>query len=81
MLALLGRMEEARAELAKARNCPLFKYCTYGKCKDADIYEAYIEEITGNREKAKALYLAGQKNWPDELDFRSGEIRLKKKKG
>ena len=81
LLALLGRDAEARAELEKARNCPLCKYCTYGKCKDADIYEAYIEEIAGNREKAKALYLAGQKNWPDELDFRSGEIRLKKKKG
>ena len=81
LLALLGRMEEARAELAKARSCPLCKYCTYGKCKDADIYEAYIEEIAGNRAKAKDLYLAGQKNWPDELDFRSGEIRLKKKKG
>ena len=36
---------------------------------------------TESREKARALYLAGQKNWPDELDFRSGEIRLKKKKG
>lgn len=81
LLALLGRMEEARAELEKARSCPLCKYCTYGKCKDADIYEAYIEEIAGNRTKAKELYLAGQKNWPDELDFRSGEIRLKKKKG
>ena len=41
----------------------------------------YIEEIAGNRAKARELYLAGQKNWPDELDFRSGEIRLKKKKG
>lgn len=81
LLALLGRENEARTELEKARSCPLCKYCTYGKCKDADIYEAYIEEIAGNREKAKALYLAGQKNWPDELDFRSGEIRLKKKKG
>ena len=81
LLALLGRMEEARAELALARECPLCKNCSYGKCKDADIFEAYIEEIAGNRAKAKALYLAGQKNWPDELDFRSGEIRLKKKKG
>mgnify|MGYP003292550840 CR=1 FL=1 len=40
-----------------------------------------IEEIAGNREKAKELFLSGQKNWPDELDFRTGEIRLKKKKG
>ena len=81
LLALVGRMEEARAELERARKCPLCKTCTYGSCKDADIFEGYIEEIAGNREKAKELYLAGQKNWPDELDFRSGEIRLKKKKG
>ena len=81
LLALLGRMDESRAELALARKCPLCKHCTYGSCKDADIYEAYIEEISGNRDKARALYLAGQKNWPDELDFRTGEIRLKKKRG
>ena len=81
LLALVGRMEEARAELALARKCPLCRTCTYCRCKDADIFEAYIEELAGNRDKAKALYLAGQKNWPDELDFRSGEIRLKKKKG
>lgn len=81
LLALLGRLEEARSELDKARKCPLCKTCSYGSCKDADIFEGYIEEIAGNRAKAKELYLAGQKNWPDELDFRSGEIRLKKKKG
>ena len=81
LLALVGRMEEARAELELARKCPLCKHCTYGRCKDADIYEAYIEEIAGNRDKARELYLAGRKNWPDELDFHSGEIRLKKKRG
>lgn len=81
LLALAGRMDEARAELKLARKCPLCKHCTYGRCKDADIYEAYIEEIAGNRDKARELYLAGRKNWPDELDFHSGEIRLKKKRG
>ncbi|MBQ7231093.1 MAG: tetratricopeptide repeat protein [Oscillospiraceae bacterium] len=81
LLALVGRMDEARVEVQKSRSCPLCKTCTYSRCKDADIFEAYIEEIAGNRAKARELYLAGQKNWPDELDFRSGEIRLKKKKG
>ena len=81
LLALVGRVDEARAELELARKCPLCKHCTYGRCKDADIYEAYIEEIAGNRDKARELYLAGRKNWPDELDFHSGEIRLKKKRG
>lgn len=81
LLAILGREAEARADLQRGRECPLCKTCTYHRCKDADIYEAYIEEIAGNREKAKELFLLGQKNWPDELDFRTGEIRLKKKKG
>ena len=80
LLALLGRIEEARAELALARKLPLCRQCTYGKCKDADIFEAYIEEITGNRSRAMELHLAGQQNWPDELDFHAGVTRLKKNK-
>ena len=80
LLALLGRMDEARAELTLARKLPLCRQCTYCTCKDADIYEGYLEEIAGNREKARALYLAGQKNWPDELDFHAGLTRLKKNK-
>lgn len=79
-LAILGRVEEARAELALARNLPLCRQCTYCTCKDADIYDAYIEEIIGNRSKAMELHLAGQKNWPDELDFHAGVTRLKKNK-
>ena len=80
LLALAGRVEEARAELELARSLPLCRQCAYCKCKDADIYEAYIEEITGNRAKAMELHLAGQKNWPDELDFHAGVTRLKKNK-
>ena len=80
LLALLGRIDEARAELELARNRPLCRSCAYGKCKDADIFECYIEEIIGNREKAMELNLAGQKNWPDELDFHAGVTRLKKNK-
>ena len=80
LLALAGRVEEARAELEMARSLPLCRQCAYCKCKDADIYEAYIEELTGNRAKAMELHLAGQKNWPDELDFHAGVTRLKKNK-
>lgn len=80
LLALLGRIEEARAELKLARQLPLCRQCAYCRCKDADIFEAYIEEITGNRSKAMELHLAGQKNWPDELDFHAGVTRLKKNK-
>ncbi len=78
-LALLGRAEEAMAELEAVRKLPLCLYCPYGSCKDADIYEAQIEEILGNTEKAQKLYAAGRAKWPDDLDFAAGEARLKKK--
>lgn len=78
-LAILGRIEEAKEELEKARKQPLCAFCEYGNCKDADIYEAQIEEILGNTEQARKLYTAGRTKWPDDLDFASGENRLKKK--
>lgn len=79
VLAILGKAEEAKAELTKIRGLPLCDFCEYGGCKDADIYEAQIEEILGNTDTAKKLYMAGKAKWPDELDFASGEARLKKK--
>ena len=78
-LAILGRVEEAKEELTRTRKLPLCDFCEYGSCKDADIYEAHIEEILGNKENAKKLYVAGRTNWPDELDFAAGEARMKKK--
>ena len=78
-LAILGRGEEAKEELARTRKLPLCDFCEYGSCKDADIYEAHIEEILGNTENAKKLYAAGKINWPDDLDFTAGEKRLQKK--
>ncbi|MBE6949978.1 MAG: tetratricopeptide repeat protein [Ruminococcaceae bacterium] len=81
LLALVGREAEARAELETVRALPLCEHCTYGRCKDADIFEAYIEEIAGNWDRARELFQAGKQNWPDELDFHAGETRLKKKKG
>lgn len=79
MLAVLGRTEEAKAELARTRTLPLCHFCEYGSCKDADIYEAQIEEILGNKETAQKLYTEGKAKWPDDLDFISGQRRLKKK--
>lgn len=81
LLMLAGREDEARAELEACRKRPLCEFCSYGACKDADIFEAYIEELAGNHARAKELYQKGRKNWPDELDFVSGENRMKKKKG
>lgn len=79
MLAMLGRAEEAKAELAKTRALPLCHFCEYGRCKDADIFEAQIAEILGNADEARKLYTAGKAKWPDDLDFVSGLQRLKKK--
>lgn len=78
-LAILGRVEEAKTELANTRKLPLCDFCEYGSCKDADIYEAHIEEILGNADNAKKLYTAGRTKWLDDLDFAAGEARLKKK--
>ena len=80
VLALLGRQSQAREELARVRSMPLCEFCEYGQCKDADIYEAAIEDLCGSRDKALELYRAGKRKWPDELDFISGEVRLKRKK-
>ena len=78
-LAILGRIEESKQELARARELPLCISCSYGSCKDADIYEAFIEEVMGNTQQAAKLYAAGRMKWPDEIDFAAGEARLKKK--
>ena len=79
VLAILGRFEEAKAELVRIRQLPLCDFCEYGVCKDADIYEAAIEEIIGNTAGAQKLYAAGRAKWPDELDFAAGEMRLNRK--
>ena len=79
ILAILGKTQEAKAELNRTRTLPLCHFCEYGSCKDADIYEAQIEEILGNTEKAQKLYTAGRAKWPDDLDCIAGELRLKKK--
>jgi len=79
-LAILGRADEAREELARCRSMPLCEFCEYCRCKDADIYEAFVEEVLGNSATALDLFSTGKANWPDELDFISGENRLKKGK-
>ena len=79
VLAILGRFDEARDALAQARSMPLCNNCVYGGCKDADVFEAEIEEIRGNRDKALELFRKGTGKWPDELDFVSGIARLTRK--
>ncbi|MBQ2896474.1 MAG: tetratricopeptide repeat protein [Oscillospiraceae bacterium] len=79
VLAILGRMEEAKAELALVRTLPLCENCDYCACKDADIFEANLEEIGGNWQRALELYRAGAARWSDDLDFAAGIERMKRK--
>ncbi|MBQ7891421.1 MAG: hypothetical protein IJ359_04610 [Erysipelotrichaceae bacterium] len=75
-LAILGRIDEAKAELDVVYNLPLCDGCNYCYCKDADIFKANIEEICGNYDKAMELYQDSIKRWSDDLDFISGIRRL-----
>ena len=79
VLAILGRFEEAVAELEAVRQLPLCESCSYCACKDADIFEANIEEIRGNWTRALALHRAGAERWHDDMDFVSGARRMMRK--
>ena len=76
VLAILGRFDEAIAELDAVYKLPLCDGCNYCLCKDADIFKANIEEVRNNFEKAMELHSVGAENWPDDLDFVSGMRRL-----
>lgn len=78
-LAILGRVDEAKAELNTVYKLPLCDGCNYCYCKDADIFKANIEEVYGNFEKAMELYLDSTKRWSDDLDFVSGIRRIKRR--
>ena len=79
MLAILGRFEEAIAELEAVRKLPLCEGCNYCSCKDADIFEANMEEIRGNWTRALELHRAGAERWHDDMDFVSGARRMMRK--
>lgn len=78
-LALTGRLPEGRKALEAARQLPLCRFCPYGSCKDAEIYEAAMEEFLGDPDRAMALYTQGQARWPDDTDFAAGLARLRKR--
>ena len=79
ILAILGRFEEAIEELNVVRNLPLCETCNYCSCKDADIFEANMEEIHGNWAKALELHSRGAEKWPDDMDFIAGARRMMRK--
>ena len=79
VLALLGNVAEATAELRAVVEGGLCESCAYGDCKDAYIFEAEIEELFGDRKHAAELYEKYSRAWPDELDFASGLARINRK--
>ena len=79
VLAILGRFDEAVAELEAVRELPLCETCSYCSCKDADIFEANIEEIRGNWARALELHRTGAERWHDDMDFVSGARRMMRK--
>ena len=79
MLAILGRFEEAAAELEAVRRLPLCESCSYCSCKDADIFEANMEEIRGNWSRALELHRSGAERWHDDMDFVAGARRMMRK--
>ena len=78
-LAILGREDEAWEELKAVRAMALCENCDYGKCKDADIFEANMYEVFGDYRRAMELHRQGRELWPDDLDFASGIARMKRK--
>lgn len=79
MLAMLGRFGEAEEELALVRRLPLCDNCDYCACKDADHFEAFMEEIRENYVRAMALHRTAMERWPDEIDFACGVNRMHRK--
>ena len=79
VLSILGRFDEAVAELEAVRKLPLCETCNYCSCKDADIFEANIEEVRGNWARALELHRSGAERWPDDMDFVSGARRMMRK--
>lgn len=79
VLAVLGKFEEAKAELTVARSIPLCEDCDYCSCKDADLVEAEVLELEGDLERAAKLFNDGLDNWPDEVEFITGIKRMEKR--
>lgn len=79
ILAFLGRFEEAEQELKAVKALPLCETCNYCYCKDADIFEANMEEIRENWTSALTLHRKGAERWPDDMDFIAGARRMIRK--
>ena len=76
---ILGDEKQARELIEEARRMPLCRMCEHNFCKDALHFEALIEEMAGNYEKALELCKTGEKECPGETDFISVQNRIKGK--
>ncbi len=78
-LILAGRKREAFELAEECRTHDLCDHCPYHRCKDLDIIEMELNEISGNMSKALESALAGREDWPDEEEFVIGVNMYKKK--
>ncbi len=69
LLGFMGKFDESQQEMAAAKALPLCENCAYCRCKDADIYEAFLALMQGKTEEAKTLAEQGLERFPDEEDY------------
>ncbi len=81
LLIAAGRPDEAAAALEQAETSPLCASCVYPECKDAAALRALLLEQTGQLEEAAELCRTWGARYPDEVDFRDWEKRIRKKMG
>lgn len=79
LLAFVDSREAALEQLEQIKEVPLCEFCTYGVCKDAEIYRSDIEAIYGNFAEAEQISIHGMTEWPDEIDFMCQLENLKRK--
>lgn len=69
LLAIAGRIEEARAEMEHLENAPMCEQCVYCRCKDLEVFRCEVELIAGEYEKALQMTDAALADWKDEEDL------------
>lgn len=69
MLALLGRMDEAREQQELQRTLAPCSFCVYRACKATALLEARLAAVEENWPRAIELCEAGLTAWPDETAF------------
>ena len=76
-----GERELAEAALEQAEQSPFCQDCAYPVCKDAIGVRVLLLEQAGQLEQAAELCREAGQRYPDEMDFRDYEKRIRKKMG